>query len=173
MGIDLWFRTNISAPRPPILKVKVLNFPSIWGMCLNAKKSGFPVQPDEKIRKNRVFWSTYRESCYHTFDNSVVRHIPHFFQPHARTYSRFQTQALKFPRTAGVFVLKTTSFLKQTNTRNNTRVSKRFIMEPQTAQEQSALEGDLSLKSRFSCHPDKYVMTGNKCTTFKSKLSCC
>ena len=24
-------------------------------MCLNAKKSGFPVQPDEKIRKNRVF----------------------------------------------------------------------------------------------------------------------
>ena len=25
--------------------------------------------------ENRVFWSTYRESSYHTFDNSVVRHI--------------------------------------------------------------------------------------------------
>ena len=72
MGIDLWFRTNISAPRPPILKVKVLNFPSLWGICLNAKMSGFPGQPDEKIRKNRVFWSTYKESCYYTFDNSVV-----------------------------------------------------------------------------------------------------
>ena len=29
------------------------------------KKSGFPVQPDEKIPKNRVIWSTY--------------HILHFF----------------------------------------------------------------------------------------------
>ena len=48
-------------------------------LCFGEKKSGFPVQPGEKIRKNRVFWSTYRESCYHTFDNSVVRHIPHFF----------------------------------------------------------------------------------------------
>ena len=49
------------------------------GTCFGEEKSGFPVQPDEKIRKNRVFWSTYRESSYHTFDNSVVRHIPHFF----------------------------------------------------------------------------------------------
>ena len=47
-------------------------------MCFNAKKSGFPVQLNEKIRKYRVFWSTYIESCYHTFDNKVVRHIPHF-----------------------------------------------------------------------------------------------
>ena len=53
------------------------------GTCFGEEKSGFPVQPDEKIRKNRVFLSTYRESSYHTFDNSVVRHIPHFFQPHA------------------------------------------------------------------------------------------
>ena len=43
--------------------------------CYGEEKSGFPVQPEEKIRKNRVFWSTYRESSYHTFDNSVVRHI--------------------------------------------------------------------------------------------------
>ena len=87
MGIDFRFRVNIYAPRPPILKVKVLKWPPVWGICFNAKESGFPVQPDEKIRKNRVFWSTYRESSYHTFDNSVVRHIPHFFQPHVRTNS--------------------------------------------------------------------------------------
>ena len=47
--------------------------------CYGEEKSGFPVQPEEKIRKNRVFWSTYSESSYHTFDNSVVRHILHFF----------------------------------------------------------------------------------------------
>ena len=35
---------------------------------------------EEKIRKNRVLWSTYKESCYHTFDNSVVRHITHYSQ---------------------------------------------------------------------------------------------
>ena len=39
------------------------------------KKSGFPVQPNDKSRKNRVFWSTYKESSYHTFGNSVVCHI--------------------------------------------------------------------------------------------------
>ena len=38
MGIDLWFQTNISASRPPILKVKVLKWPPIWGICFNAKK---------------------------------------------------------------------------------------------------------------------------------------
>ena len=54
------------------------------------KKSGFPVQPDEKIRKNQVFWSTYRERSYHTFDNSVVLHIPHFFScMHAYTAEYF------------------------------------------------------------------------------------
>ena len=46
MGIDLWFRVNISAPRPSILKVKVLNFPPIWGMCLNDKNPDF--------RSNRI-----------------------------------------------------------------------------------------------------------------------
>ena len=81
MGIDLWFRTNFSAPRPTILKVKVLKWPHIWGMCFNAKQSGFPVQPDEKIWKNWVFRSTYRESSYHIFHNRVVRHIPLLFFP--------------------------------------------------------------------------------------------
>ena len=46
MGIDLWFRVNISAPRLPILKVNVLNFPQYYGVC---KKSGFLAKPDEKI----------------------------------------------------------------------------------------------------------------------------
>ena len=55
MGIDLWFRANIYAPRPPILKVKVLKLKSIKVTCFAAKKPGFPVQPDEKIRKNGVF----------------------------------------------------------------------------------------------------------------------
>ena len=86
MGIDLWFWPNFSAPRPPILKVKVLKWPPVWGICFNAKESGFPVQPDEKIRKNRVFWSTYREGCYHTFDNSVVHHILHLQNAHMRTH---------------------------------------------------------------------------------------
>ena len=58
--------------------------------CFGEKKSGFPVQPDEKIRKNQVFWSTYRERSYHTFDNSVVLHIPHFFScMHAYTAEYF------------------------------------------------------------------------------------
>ena len=52
VGIDLWFAVNIFAPRPSILKVKVFNFTPIQGMCFNEKQSGFPVQPDEKIRKN-------------------------------------------------------------------------------------------------------------------------
>ena len=52
-------------------------------MCFNAKQSGFPVQPDEKIRKNWVFRSTNRESFYHTFHNSVDRHIPHLFSHNA------------------------------------------------------------------------------------------
>ena len=47
--------------------------------CFGQKKSGFPLQPEEKNRKNRVFWSTYRESSYHTFDDNVVPHIPQFF----------------------------------------------------------------------------------------------
>ena len=95
MGIDLWFQANISASRPPILKVKVLKWPPIWGICFNAKKSGFPVQPDEKIRKSRVLWSTYRESCYHTF---VVHHILHFLHHHTHstlhTQSKFETQTI-------------------------------------------------------------------------------
>ena len=74
MGINLRFAVNISVSRPSILKVQVFDFPH-KEMCFNAKQSGFPVQLDEKIRNNRVFWSTYKESCYHTFDNSVVHHI--------------------------------------------------------------------------------------------------
>ena len=56
MGIDLWFAVNIGPP-----KVKVLDFPALRGLCFNAKQSGFPFQPVEKIW---VFiWSTYKESC--------------------------------------------------------------------------------------------------------------
>ena len=115
------------------LRLRSQNKPHYWSQVMVKKKSGFPVQPEEKIRKNRVFWSTYRESSYHTIDNSVVRHIPHFFQPHARTCSRiFSWQG-------------------------NSSITKCM--------------GELSLKSRFSCHPNEYVKTGNKCTTFKR--SCC
>ena len=42
-------------------------------------------------------------------------------------------------------------------------------MEPQTAQEQSALKGELSLKSRFSCHPDKYVKAGKSAPFLKDR----
>ena len=55
MGIDLWFVTRYVAHRPSILKVKVLKFKSIKVTCFAAKKTGFPVQPDEKIRKNQVY----------------------------------------------------------------------------------------------------------------------
>ena len=54
MGIDLWFRVNISAPRPPILKVKVLNCP-IWGMCFYAKKTYFRVNQMRKSGKTEFF----------------------------------------------------------------------------------------------------------------------
>ena len=75
MSLESWFQPRFVAHRPPIFKVKVLNYAWCMGTCYGEEKSGFPVQPEEKIRKNRVFWSTYRESSYHTFDNSVVRHI--------------------------------------------------------------------------------------------------
>ena len=115
--------------------------------------------------------------------NSVVRHIPHFFIMLAYRLSTLLIRAYKVCYWSSILNCfqnnrcfcfqnnQSISFLKETNTRHNPR--ERFIMEPQTAQEQSALEGELSLKSRFSCHPDKYVMTGNKCTTFKRNLSCC
>ena len=49
------FLVNNSSPRPPVLKAKVLKFLLKREMCLNAKKSRFLVQPDEKIWKNRFF----------------------------------------------------------------------------------------------------------------------
>ena len=57
------------------------------GTCYGEEKSGFPVQPDEKIWKNRVFGSTYRESSYHTFDDNVVPHIQLAACMHARMHS--------------------------------------------------------------------------------------
>ena len=42
--------------------------------CYGKEKFGIPVQPEEKIQKNQVF-EVHIESSYHTFDNSVVRHI--------------------------------------------------------------------------------------------------
>ena len=48
----MWFVTRYVAHRPSILKVKVLNFRYIKVTCNAAKKPGFPVKPDEKIRKN-------------------------------------------------------------------------------------------------------------------------
>jgi len=55
MGIDLWLRTNISAPRPPILKVKVLNFPSIWGCVLMQKNLNFRFNRTRKSGKTEFF----------------------------------------------------------------------------------------------------------------------
>ena len=48
----MWFGTRYVAHRPSILKVKVFNFRYIKVTCNAAKKPGFPVKPDEKIRKN-------------------------------------------------------------------------------------------------------------------------
>ena len=46
MGIDLWFRVNIYAPRPTILKVvKVLKLTPYRRICFNANQCRFPVQP--------------------------------------------------------------------------------------------------------------------------------
>ena len=39
MGIDLWFETSFVSHRPPILKVKVLNFKFIMVNCNAAVKS--------------------------------------------------------------------------------------------------------------------------------------
>ena len=41
------------------------------GMCLNAKK----VRISGSTGQENPQESTYKKSCYHTFDNSVVRHI--------------------------------------------------------------------------------------------------
>jgi len=49
MGVDLWFSTRFVSQRPPILKVKVLNFKSIKVTCFDAEKSGFLVHMDPEF----------------------------------------------------------------------------------------------------------------------------
>ena len=49
-------------------------------------------------------------------------------------------------------------------------------MRPETIQLmeiQSAVDGELAIKSKPSCHEDKSGKTGDMCTTFKRPLSCC
>ena len=50
MGIDLWFSTRFVSQRPPILKVKVLNFKSIKVRGFDAEKCGFLVHMDPEFR---------------------------------------------------------------------------------------------------------------------------
>ena len=50
MGIDLWSGTRFVACRPPILKVKVLNFKSIKVTRFPGEKSGFPVHMDPEFQ---------------------------------------------------------------------------------------------------------------------------
>ena len=79
MGIDLWLKTHFVLQRPPILKVKVLKFKSIKVTCFAAKKTGFPVQPGEKIRKTEFIEVHIERAVITQLENIVVRDIPHFF----------------------------------------------------------------------------------------------
>ena len=65
MGIDLWF-LNISAPRPPIFKVKVSLF--LYAGCLLMQENpDFRLSRRRKSGKIEFFevQCTCRESCYH------------------------------------------------------------------------------------------------------------
>ena len=78
MGIDLWFRVNISAPRPPILKVQVLKCPPIWGFVLMQNNPDFRFNRMKKSGETE-FFEVHREKAVITHLNSVFCHIPHFF----------------------------------------------------------------------------------------------
>ena len=77
--------------------------------CYGEEKSGFPVQPEEKIRKNRVVWSTYRESSYHTLITALFLIFRIFFSHlRARTaeYYSYATSKSWSPALTNAWLLR-------------------------------------------------------------------
>ena len=57
-----WFSAHFFVAWPPIFEVKVLDkAPHRWGSSFGWEKSGFPVQPEEKIWKQWGFLSIWRQ----------------------------------------------------------------------------------------------------------------